>query len=94
MGDSFTAKDFRTWAGTRECARLLLAACADATEDSDKKQCIKEAIEQTAALLGNTPTICRKCYVHPAILTAFEDGSLAERIAAPENTVFRILGDV
>jgi len=68
--EDFTAKDFRTWAGT-----LLLALALNAQESFEtRKQAkanIKTAICAVAELLGNTPAICRKCYVHPAVLEAY-----------------------
>ena len=69
-GQDFSAKDFRTWAGT------LLAALALNTQEpfETKKQAkanVKTAICAVAVLLGNTPAICRKCYVHPAVLETY-----------------------
>ena len=69
-GEDFTAKDFRTWGGT------VLAAIAFSKQDEfqTKKQAksnIKTAICAVAELLGNTPTVCRKCYVHPVIVEAY-----------------------
>lgn len=68
--EDFTAKDFRTWAGT------LLAAMALSVQEvfETKKQAkanVKTAICAVAELLGNTPAICRKCYIHPAVLEAY-----------------------
>jgi DNA topoisomerase-1 len=72
-GEDFTAKDFRTWAGT-----LLVALALQEYEAFDSQaQCKKNvvlAIETAATQLGNTPAICRKCYVHPAILDAYLEG--------------------
>jgi DNA topoisomerase-1 len=72
--EDFTAKDFRTWAGT-----LLAALALNAQESFEtKKQAkanIKAAICAVAELLGNTPAICRKCYVHPAIIEAYVSGT-------------------
>ena len=72
--EGFTAKDFRTWAGT-----LLAALALNAQESFEtKKQAkanIKTAICAVAQLLGNTPAICRKCYVHPAIIEAYISGT-------------------
>ena len=68
--EEFTAKDFRTWAGT-----VLTAMALNAQEKvGSKKEAeanIKNAIAAAAKLLGNTPRICRKCYVHPAILESY-----------------------
>ena len=72
-GRDITAKDFRTWAGTVEAARAFHAL---STEPPLKKH-VRDVIAQVADKLGNTPTVCRKCYVHPAIPAAYEDGTLA-----------------
>jgi DNA topoisomerase-1 len=75
MQQDFTAKDIRTWAGT------VLAACALRTQtthssQTQAQQIIRQVIEEVARRLGNTPAICRKCYVHPAVLEAYLDCSL------------------
>lgn len=81
-GDEFSAKDFRTWAGTLLTAGALSAMepFASATE---AKQNTQQAIKEVACLLGNTPAICRKCYVHPAVLDAYLAQSLRDVIALP-----------
>jgi DNA topoisomerase-1 len=66
-GQDFTAKDFRTWAGTVAAAWALEEFEAFDSE-VQAKQNILRAIEKVAATLGNTPAVCRKCYVHPAVL--------------------------
>ena len=71
-GEAFTAKDFRTWVGTVNCARVLSHAVEAATA-AERKQRVAEAIKEVAHRLGNTPAVCRKCYVHPEILTAYDD---------------------
>ena len=73
-GEEFTAKDFRTWAGTVLAARALQELEAFDDEAQAKKNVV-QAIETVAKRLGNTRTICRKCYVHPAIIEAYLDGS-------------------
>ena len=75
-GDAFTAKDFRTWAGTVLCA-LSLAAFESASSETKAKENISEAIKTVSQRLGNTPSVCRKCYVHPAVLDSYLDGSMA-----------------
>lgn len=72
-GHNFTAKDFRTWAGTVLAAQELrtLGRFESATQ---AKRNVVEAIKSMAKQLGNTPTICRKCYVHPVVLDAYLDG--------------------
>jgi DNA topoisomerase I len=74
-GRDVTAKDFRTWAGT-VLAALALAEFEAVDSDAKAKKNIRSAIERVSARLGNTPTICRKCYVHPEILNCYMDGSL------------------
>jgi DNA topoisomerase-1 len=76
-----TAKDFRTWAGT-VLAALALREFQGFDSQAAAKRNIKAAIEQVAARLGNTPTICRKCYVHPAVLDCYLDGDLMLEIEA------------
>jgi DNA topoisomerase-1 len=79
----FTAKDFRTWGGTIEMAQLL-RELGPATSETDGKQKVTQAIKGVAERLGNTPTICRKCYVHPAVVEAYLDGSLLPTLEAEE----------
>jgi DNA topoisomerase-1 len=74
-GEEFTAKDFRTWAGTVLAAMALKEFEAFATKSQAKKNLVR-AIERVSARLGNTPTVCRKCYVHPEVIFAYLDGSL------------------
>jgi DNA topoisomerase-1 len=78
-GEDFTAKDFRTWAGTALAAQAL-----QEFEDFDSKAAAKrhitKAIERVAERLGNTQAICRKCYVHPAIIEAYMDRSLVKTL--------------
>jgi DNA topoisomerase I len=73
-GEDFTAKDFRTWAGT-----VLAATALEEFETFDSnvqaKKNVVQAIERVAKHLGNTPTVCRKCYVHPEVLNAYLEGS-------------------
>ncbi len=78
-GQDFTAKDFRTWAGT------VLAAMALQTFESfdsatQAKKHVVEASEHVAKELGNTPSVCRKCYVHPAIIETYLDGGMADTL--------------
>jgi DNA topoisomerase-1 len=69
-GEDFTAKDFRTWAGT-VLATVALSAAGEFETKKQAKAKIKNAIEAVAEILGNTPTICRQCYIHPAVLEAY-----------------------
>jgi len=76
-GAEFTAKDFRTWAGTVLAAMALRELEKFDTQAAAKKNVV-EAIESVAKRLGNTPAVCRKCYVHPGIVNAYLDGIIAE----------------
>ena len=73
-GQDFTAKDFRTWAGTVLAAKAL-AEVATFESTAEAKRNIVKAIESVAKRLGNTKAVCRKCYIHPAILDAYMDGA-------------------
>ena len=75
-GQGVTAKYFRTWTGT-VLAALALSEFEIFDSDAAAKKNIRAAIEQVAARLGNTPTVCRKCYVHPAIIDGYLDKALA-----------------
>jgi DNA topoisomerase-1 len=79
-GEDFTAKDFRTWAGT-VLASLALQEFEKCDSETQAKKNIVQAIENVASRLGNTPSVCRKCYVHPAILDSYLDGSLVENLS-------------
>lgn len=74
-GEDFTAKDFRTWNGTRE-ALIALNAMGAAESQSQAKKNIVEAVKTTAQRLDNRPAACRKYYIHPAVLESYTDGSL------------------
>jgi DNA topoisomerase-1 len=78
-GDDITAKDFRTWAGT-VLAAMALNEVKTFDSAAQAKRNLRTAIENVAARLGNTPTICRKCYVHPDVLTSYLDGKLVLEI--------------
>jgi DNA topoisomerase I len=84
-GEDFTSKDFRTWAGT------VLAA--EALHELGKKG-LSQAIEQVARQLGNTKAVCRKCYIHPAVIEAHAQGTLAQAMSGrnTEACVQRLLG--
>jgi DNA topoisomerase I len=75
-GEDFTAKDFRTWAGT-VLALTELRGLEPAQSQREVRSTIVVAIETVAAALGNTVAVCRACYVHPAVIDAYQDGSLA-----------------
>jgi DNA topoisomerase I len=79
MGEEFTAKDFRTWAGTLICACELAKAGAEVEESkSARKRKVVEAIKETAKHLGNTPAICRSSYIYPGLFNSFEKGRVVK----------------
>ena len=80
MGGRFSAKDFRTWAGTLICACALARAGVDETENkSARKKKIVAAIKETAENLGNTPAICRASYIYPAVISSYDRGRVIGR---------------
>jgi DNA topoisomerase-1 len=76
-GHDFTAKDFRTWAGTVLAAQALREFEKFDSQAQAKKNVVR-AIESVAAQLGNTRAVCKKCYIHPEILGSYMDGELTE----------------
>ncbi len=78
-GHDFTAKDFRTWAGTMLAAEAL-AGFELAADETTARSNIVSAIESVSKMLGNTPTICRKCYVHPEVIDAYMEGDTISTI--------------
>ena len=78
-GEDITAKDFRTWAATN-LAALALREFERFDTDAKNKKNVLRAVEAVAGLLGNTPSVCRKCYIHPAIFDGYLDGSLPEAL--------------
>jgi DNA topoisomerase-1 len=84
-GEEITAKDFRTWAATNLAALALRGLEADT--DAKAKKNMLRAVESVAKMLGNTPSICRKCYIHPAIFEGYLDGTLLEGIKAHADSI-------
>lgn len=78
-GADYTAKDFRTWSGT-VLAAMALREFERFDSAAQAKRNVVRAIEHVAGQLGNTPSICRKCYVHPAVVDAYLDGTMVEGI--------------
>jgi DNA topoisomerase-1 len=78
-GQPFTAKHFRTWGGSVRAVEYLCAHCADGGETA---AAARDCIAHVAESLGNTKTVCRQYYIHPAILDAWADGSLPALYAA------------
>jgi DNA topoisomerase-1 len=78
-GQHFTAKDFRTWAGT-VLAAMLLREFEPFQSQTQAKKNVVEAIKTVAKRLGNTPSVCRKCYIHPAVLGHYLSGTMLQAI--------------
>lgn len=74
-GEEFSAKDFRTWVGTLSCA-IILRSDEAAESVTERKRRVADALGDVAKRLGNTPAICKKCYVHPEIVNAYMEGAL------------------
>jgi DNA topoisomerase-1 len=81
-GSEFSAKDFRTWGGT-VLALVELSKSEPSQSAARNRTRILRAIEAVADELGNTPSVCRNCYVHPAIIDAFQEGSLLHALDRP-----------
>ncbi|XYI44300.1 DNA topoisomerase [Cupriavidus necator] len=98
-GGDFTAKDFRTWAGSVHALALLRAAGADG--EAARRKCVAEVIKSVAQRLRNTVAVCRKCYVHPAVIEAFIDDGLQDcarvaivsRLRADEARLLKLLAE-
>jgi DNA topoisomerase-1 len=90
-GGEFTAKDFRTWAGTvLAAARLAIEELPDSVKAAERV--VVRVIREVAATLGNTPAVCRKSYIHPRVIEAFAAGELPPRMKRDEARVLRLLG--
>jgi DNA topoisomerase-1 len=92
-GQDYTSKDFRTWAGTVLAAQTL-QEFDKCESDSQAKRNIVQAVESVATRLGNTKAVCRKCYIHPAILDAYMDGSMVKTLADRVRRESRKAGDL
>ncbi|WP_334489540.1 DNA topoisomerase IB [Bradyrhizobium algeriense] len=87
-GKDITAKDFRTWAGT-VLAAMALSELESFDSAAQAKRNLRGAIEKVSARLGNTPTICRKCYIHPEVLNSYMDGNLVLEIKSQAESELR-----
>lgn len=87
-GKDITAKDFRTWAGT-VLAAMALSELESFDSAAQAKRNLRNAIEKVSARLGNTPTICRKCYIHPEVLNSYMDGNLVLEIKSKAESELR-----
>jgi DNA topoisomerase-1 len=79
-GEEFTAKDFRTWAGT-VAAAIALEEFLEIDDDAGRKKAVVRAIEEVAEQLGNTPSVCRACYVHPEVIDRYLDGTMVDALS-------------
>ena len=93
MGETFSAKDFRTWAGTLVCACALARASNEVVEKrTARKRQIVVAIKETAEILGNTPAVCRSSYICPEIINSFENGKTINRYFNTRDHLIRYRG--
>jgi DNA topoisomerase-1 len=92
-GHEFTAKDFRTWSGTVLAAWALREFEAFDSQAQARRNLVR-AVEAVAERLGNTPAICRKCYVHPEVFNAYLDGSLIRHLRDRVDHELRSLADL
>jgi DNA topoisomerase-1 len=90
-GADITAKDFRTWNGT-VLAALALSEYEKVDSEAAAKRNVRAAIEAVASQLGNTPTVCRKCYVHPEIIESYLSDALL--LEARDDVEEALQGDV
>ena len=89
-GEEFTSKDFRTWAGTLLCARALRRLSPPQSAAAGRRA-VAQAIEAVARELRNTRAVCRKCYVHPAVIEAYLDGTLGDALGAKDDPEAAVL---
>lgn len=80
-----TAKDFRTWTGT-VLAAVALAELGAPDSAAAGARNVRTAVEAVSAILGNTATVCRKCYIHPEVIEAYLEGELKLRVTAADNS--------
>jgi DNA topoisomerase-1 len=82
-GQDFSAKDFRTWGGTVTTTTALYEA-GPAANQTERKKKVAQAVRAAAKVLGNTVSVCRQYYIHPAVLTAYADNELFEMMEAAQ----------
>ena len=99
MGDDFTAKDFRTWGATLRAIEVLNETpLPDPSSERALNACIVDAVKQVAAVLRNTPAVCRKSYINPALFDSWRSGSIHKTfngglsLAAPRKAETQVLG--
>jgi DNA topoisomerase IB len=96
MGGEFTAKDFRTWHATLHALTLLHSTpLPERSSERALRQCINSVVKDVAAGLRNTPAVCRKSYINPAVFVAWQNGRLRQATAqgrpAPARTLMALL---
>lgn len=79
-GADFTAKDFRTWAGT-VAAAMALQEMLDVDDEAGRTTAVVRSIERVAEQLGNTPSVCRACYIHPEVIERYLDGTMVDALS-------------
>ncbi|MRG59686.1 DNA topoisomerase IB [Agromyces sp. CFH 90414] len=89
-GGEFTAKDFRTLRGTLAAATQLAEIGTEATAKA-RARAVRDAVEEAARVLGNTPTIARASYIDPRVITAYEAGQVISRRGAPERALLDLV---
>ena len=87
MGEDFSAKDFRTWAGTVSAARALRAMDPPDGKTRAKGR-ITTCVKAVAGLLGNTPAVCRSAYIHPRVFDLYESGEMIHALPGPDARAF------
>ncbi|HEY3888074.1 MAG TPA: DNA topoisomerase IB [Caulobacteraceae bacterium] len=92
MGEDFTAKDFRTWAGTL-AALEFLEAQEPAESEAAARGVVADCAKAVAVRLGNTPAVCRACYIHPAVLESYARGTLPPTGGNSERMLLKFLED-
>ncbi|HET9596136.1 MAG TPA: DNA topoisomerase IB [Anaeromyxobacteraceae bacterium] len=93
MGGPYTAKDFRTWAGTLICACELARHAGEIVPGrTDRKRMVVAAVKATAATLGNTPAVCRASYIFPAVIEGFSKGKVVAKYFGAVEELSRVRG--
>jgi DNA topoisomerase I len=92
IGEDFSAKDFRTWAGALAAAHYF-QELGPPSSPTQAAAAVRECVCQVARLLGNTPAVCRACYIHPAVIEAYQAGALTRPRAgtSPEARLIKLL---
>ena len=91
-GSDFTAKDFRTWAGT-VLGATALAEFKECRSQRQARKNLAQAVRAVAERLGNTPAVCRKCYIHPDVVEAYMDGDLATTLKSENKSASKLRPD-